>query len=291
MNDFNGLPLLRSPIVVAAFEGWNDAGDASTAAIEHLELEWQAKPVGAVDPDEYYDFQVNRPLVSLAEGMTRRIEWPTTRTSVCSPPGADRDVVLVRGIEPNMRWRGFCEELLEQFHALEVDLVVLFGALLADTPHTRPFPLTGTASDADLARQYDVQQSRYEGPTGIVGVLHDACARAEIPTVSFWVQVPHYVAQPPCPKATLALLHRLENVLDLRVPMGELAEQAAAWESTVDELAGQDAEMAEYVRSLEQRDGEIRMPQATGEDLAREFEKFLRRRGGPGLPGPGLPGA
>ncbi len=280
MTEFDGLPTLRSPVVVAAFEGWNDAGDAATAVVEHLEQEWDASPLAVLDPDDYYDFQMNRPTVALIDGVTRRIEWPTTRVSVCSPPGSERDVVLVRGLEPNMRWRGFCDELLELFHSLEIELVVLVGALLADTPHTRPFPVTGSASDPDLISKYDLRQSRYEGPTGIVGVLHDACSRAEIPAVSFWAQVPHYVSQPPCPKATVALLHRLEDVLDLRMPMGELAEQAAAWETTVDELAGQDAEMAEYVRALEQRDGEPQLKEASGEDLAREFEKFLRRRGG-----------
>lgn len=286
MTEFDGLPVLRSPVVIAAFEGWNDAGDAATAVVEHLELEWQAKPVAEIDPDDYYDFQVNRPMVStggLPDG--RRIEWPTTRISTCTPPGADRDVVLVRGIEPNMRWRGFCEELLELFHALDVEQVVLLGALLADTPHSRQFPVTGSASDPELADRYDVQRTKYEGPTGIVGVLHDACVRAEIPSLSFWAQVPHYVAQAPSPKATLALLHRLENVLDLRVPMGELAERAAAWESQVNELAASDADMAEYIRTLEQRDGDEPLPQASGEDLAREFEKYLRRRGGTSGPG------
>jgi len=280
MTEFDGLPTLRSPVVVAAFEGWNDAGDAATTVVEHLEQEWDAEPLAVLDPDDYYDFQMNRPTVALIDGVTRRIEWPTTRVSVCSPPGSERDVVLVRGLEPNMRWRGFCDELLELFHSLEIELVVLIGALLADTPHTRPFPVTGSASDPELISRYELHQSRYEGPTGIVGVLHDACTRAEIPAVSFWAQVPHYVSQPPCPKATLALLHRLEDALDLRVPMGELAEQAAAWETTVDDLANQDAEMAEYVRALEQRDGEPQLKEASGEDLAREFEKFLRRRGG-----------
>lgn len=287
MTEFDGLPTLRSPIVVAAFEGWNDAGDAATAVVEHLETAWEATPLAIVDPDDYYDFQVNRPSVSMDEDDQRKIEWPTTRASVCSPPGSDRDVVLVRGLEPNMRWRGFCEELLELFHAVEVELVVLLGALLADTPHTRAFPITGTASDPDLAAEYGLEPSTYEGPTGIVGVLHDVCAKAELPALSFWVQVPHYVSQPPSPKATLALLHQLEETLDLRVPMGELAEQAAAWQSTVDELAGQDAEMSEYVQSLEQRDGEPKLQQTSGEEIAREFEKFLRRPGGgPGTPGP-----
>lgn len=280
MTEFDGLPTLRSPVVVAAFEGWNDAGDAATGAIEHLESEWAAVPLAAIDPDEYYDFQVNRPTVNLVDGKPPRIDWPTTRMSRCSPPDSARDVVLVRGLEPNMRWRGFCDELLELFHSLEVDTVVLLGALLADTPHSRPLPVSGTASDPALVSRYDLHQSRYEGPTGITGVLQDSASRAELATVSFWVQVPHYVSQPPCPKATLALLHRLEDILDIPVPMGDLAETASSWESTVDELAGQDSEMAEYVRALEDRDGE-QMAQASGEDLAREFEKYLRRRNGP----------
>jgi hypothetical protein len=148
-------------VLVGAFEGWNDAGDGATSAVEHLELIWDAKPLAAIDPDDYYDFQVNRPLVSMSETPAgRRIEWPTTRVSTCTPPGADRDVVLVRGIEPNMRWRGFCEEILELFHALDVDQVVLLGALLADTPHSRQFPVTGSASDAELANRYDVRHRR-----------------------------------------------------------------------------------------------------------------------------------
>jgi proteasome assembly chaperone (PAC2) family protein len=283
VTEFDGLPTLRNPVAIAAFEGWNDAGDAATGAIEHLELEWAATPLALIDPDDYYDFQVNRPTVSLVDGLTRRIEWPTTRLSVCSPPEADRDVVLIRGLEPNMRWRNFCDELLEILHALEVETVVLLGALLADTPHSRPFPVSGSAADPELVTKYGLAHSRYEGPTGITGVMLDAATRAELPAVSFWVQVPHYVSQPPCPKATLALLHRLEEVLDLPVPMGELAETASLWQSTVDELAAQDAEMADYVRSLEEREGEP-MTQASGEELALEFERYLRRRGGPADP-------
>jgi proteasome assembly chaperone (PAC2) family protein len=282
VTEFDGLPTLRAPIVVAAFEGWNDAGDAATAAVEHLELEWRATPVAMVDPDDYYDFQVNRPSVHLSDGLTRRIEWPTTRLSACSPPGSDRDVVLLRGLEPNMRWRGFCREILELCHALDVGMVVILGALLADTPHSRPVPVTGTASDPELVARFGLAESRYEGPTGIVGVLHEASVRAGLPAISFWAQVPHYVSQPPCPKATLALLDRLEDVLDVQVPTGELPEQAEAWEATVSELAGQDAEMAEYVKALEERDGDEPMRHASGEELAQQFERYLRRRGGPG---------
>ncbi len=278
MSEFDGLPTLRAPALIAAFEGWNDAGDAATNVIEHLELAWEAKPLAVIDPDDYYDFQVNRPSVSLVDGLTRRIEWPTSRLSVCSPPDARRDVVLLRGLEPNMRWRGFCDEILSLCHNLEVDTVVLLGALLSDNPHTRPVPVTGTASTAETATRLSMQHSRYEGPTGILGVLQDAASRAGLSAVSFWAQVPHYVSQPPCPKASLALLRRLEDLLDVPVPLGELPEQAQAWQETVDQLAGEDEEMSEYVRQLEEREPETEMHEASGEAIANEFERYLRRR-------------
>ncbi|MDQ6876016.1 MAG: PAC2 family protein [Actinomycetota bacterium] len=278
MSEPGGLPDLRAPVVLAAFEGWNDAGDAATSVIEHLELVWEAKPLAVIDPDDYYDFQVNRPSVSLVDGATRRIEWPTTRLSVCSPAGAGRDVVLLRGLEPNMRWRGFCEEILALCRDLHVGTIVLLGALLSDNPHTRPVPVTGSASDPLVATRLAMAHSRYEGPTGIVGVMQDAATRAGLAAVSFWAQVPHYVSQPPCPKASLALIRRLEDLLDFPMPLGELPQQAQTWQQTVDQLAGEDEEMAEYVRQLEQREPETDMPEASGEAIAREFERYLRRR-------------
>ncbi len=268
---------LRSPVLIAAFEGWNDAGDAATAAVEHLEIAWSARPIAAIDPDDYYDFQVNRPTVTLVNGETRRIQWPTTRLSLCTLD--ERDVVLVRGLEPNMRWRAFCDELLAIAHELEVEMCVTLGALLADAPHTRPIPVTGSASDASVAARLQLDGSRYEGPTGIVGVFHDACLRAELSSVSFWAAVPHYVSQPPCPKASLALLHRIEDLLEIGVPLGDLAESARAWERGVDELAEEDSEVADYVRSLEQRDDITELPEASGDQIAREFERYLRRGG------------
>lgn len=270
-------PALPGSVLVAAFEGWNDAGDASTGALEHLEEVWNARQVATVDPDDYYDFQVNRPTVSLVDGTTRKVEWPTTRLSRARPGG--RDVVLVRGLEPNMRWRGFCGELLSLGAQLGVESVVTLGALLADTPHTRPVPVSGTASDPGTAQAIGLERSRYEGPTGIVGVFQDAAARAGLIAVSFWAAVPHYVAQPPCPKATVALLRRVEDLLDIAVPLGELPEQARAWERGVDELAREDSEVADYVRALEQRESETELPEASGESIAREFERYLRRRG------------
>jgi proteasome assembly chaperone (PAC2) family protein len=274
------LPELDDPVVVVAFEGWNDAGDAATGAVEHLELIWDADPLAALDPEDYYDFQVNRPTVSLIDGVSRRVEWPTTRISVARPPGSDRHVVLIRGIEPNMRWRGFCEELIGLCQELGVTTVVALGALLADTPHTRPTPVSGSAYDAESARQWGLDTSRYEGPTGILGVFQDACVQAGLPAVSFWAAVPHYVSQPPSPRATVALLQRVEEVLELNVPMGALPQQAEDWVRTVDEMAGEDEEVVEYVRSLEERAAASDLSQANGEEIAKEFERYLRRRGG-----------
>lgn len=274
---------------MAAFEGWNDAGDAATGAIEHLELTWQATPLAAIDPDDYYDFQVNRPTVSQVDGVTRRISWPTTRLSVCRPTGADFDLVLVRGIEPNMRWRSFCDELLDLVRELDVRTVVTLGALLADSPHTRPTPVTGTAYDPASATRYGLERSRYEGPTGIVGVLQEACVLAGIPAISFWAAVPHYVAQPPNPKATIALLHRVEEVLDIAVPLGELPAQADDWQKLVNEMADEDEDVRDYIRNLEERDDDGEMREASGDAIAKEFERYLRRRDKP--EGGGRPGS
>ncbi|MBA3251789.1 MAG: PAC2 family protein [Geodermatophilaceae bacterium] len=279
MTEFESFPELVDPVVVGAFEGWNDAGDAASSAVEHLELIWDARPLAALDPEDYYDFQVNRPLVSLVDGVSRRIEWPTTRLSVCRPPDSARDVVLLRGIEPNMRWRGFCEELVELCRELGVESVVVLGALLADTPHTRPVPVTGSSYDAASAERYGLEASRYEGPTGMTGVFQQACVQAGLPAISFWAAVPHYVSQPPSPKATLALLHRVEEVLDVPVPLGALPEQAEEWQTLVDEMAGEDDEVTEYVRALEERDPAGQLTQTSGEVIAREFERYLRRRG------------
>jgi proteasome assembly chaperone (PAC2) family protein len=272
--------LLRAPVLVAAFEGWNDAGDAATDAVEHLIDVWEGEEVAAIDPDDFYDFQVNRPMVSLVDGLTRTITWPTTRFFAVRLPDAPRDLVLVRGVEPNMRWRGFCEEVLSTAAELGVAEVVTLGALLADSPHTRPVPVSGTSSDPVLATRLGLEGSRYEGPTGIVGVLQEACTGAGLPAVSFWAAVPHYVASPPCPKATVALLRRVEDLLDVTIPLGDLPEEARAWERHVDELAAEDSDVAEYVASLEEREPEEELPEASGEAIAAEFQRFLRRQQG-----------
>lgn len=281
MTTFEGWPDLTAPVLIAAFEGWNDAGDAATGVVEHLELLWDATPLAEIDPDDYYDFQVNRPTVSLVDGVQRRIEWPTTRISVCRPPTADFDVVLIRGIEPNMRWRAFCGELLDIMRELNVRSVITLGALLSDSPHTRPTPVSGSSYDPASAAKFGLEGSKYEGPTGIVGILQDMCVSVGIPAISFWAAVPHYVSQPPNPKATIALLHRIEEVLDFPVPMGELPQQADEWQKLVDEMASEDEEVTEYIRNLEERDDEGEMQEASGDAIAKEFERYLRRRDNP----------
>ncbi|MFC7259499.1 PAC2 family protein [Streptomyces lutosisoli] len=282
MIELEGVPELIDPVMVAAFEGWNDAGDAASAAVAHLDREWKGEVFAALDAEDYYDFQVNRPTVWL-DGGVRKITWPTTRLSVVRVGGEKpRDLVLVRGIEPSMRWRSFCNELLGFAHELGVELVVILGALLGDTPHTRPVPVSGVTSDPDLARTMDLEETKYEGPTGIVGILQEACTHAGVPAVSLWAAVPHYVSQPPNPKATLALLNRLEDLIDLRIPLGELPEDARAWQLGVDQLAAEDSEVAEYVQTLEEARDTAELPEASGEAIAREFERYLRRRDGSG---------
>jgi len=280
--ELDGIGKLTSPVIIAAFEGWNDAGEAASGVINHLSLAWQATEVGAIDPEDYYDFQVTRPVTEVAEGRTERLVWPTTRLLAAKQEATDRDLLLLRGIEPNMRWRGFCSELVTAFSALEIELVVLLGALLADSPHTRPVPVATAASDPALAADLRADPVDYKGPTGIVGVLQHACADAGIAAVSLWASVPHYVAQPPSPKATLALIRGLEDVLDVSLPLADLPQEARAWERGVDELAEQDTEVADYVRTLEEAKDATDLPEASGDAIAREFERYLRRRRDPG---------
>ena len=285
--DFTEVGPLASPVAIAGFEGWNDAGEAASGVVNHLGIAWQATPIGAIDPEEFYDFQVNRPVVEIEEGRTQRLIWPTTRLSLAraEPSGLPRDVVLVHGIEPNMRWRAFCDEVVGGLADLGVELVIVLGALLAETAHTRPVPVSVGSSNAELIDGSGLGRVDYKGPTGIVGVLQHVCTGAGMETVSLWAQVPHYVAQPPSPKATLALLRCVEDVLDLPLPLADLQEEARAWERGVDELAQSDAEVAEYVRTLEEAKDATELPEASGDAIAREFERYLRRRGGGGEPG------
>jgi len=278
------LPDLQNTVIIAAFEGWNDAGDAASDALEHLDAIWEALPLIEIDDESYYDYQVNRPVIRQVDGVTRELVWPSMQISHCRPPGSDRDIVLMHGVEPNMRWRSFCAELLAIADKLNVHTVVILGALLADTPHTRPVPVSGAAYSPESAKFFGLEESRYEGPTGIAGVFQDACVAAGIPAVTFWAAVPHYVSQPPNPKATVALLRRVEEVLDIEVPLADLPTQAEEWEEAVTEMTADDDEIAEYVASLEERgDAEVdvneAMSKVDGDTLAAEFERYLRRRG------------
>lgn len=285
MSEHPSTGALSGPVLLAAFEGWNDAGSAASAALAHLEDVWQADELHALDPEDYHDFQVNRPQVSLDPLGRRHISWPTTTISTAVRPSG-RQAVLVEGIEPSMRWRQYCREVLDAAQGLGVETLVTMGALLADVPHTRPIPVTTTSDDDDLRTELGLETNTYEGPTGIVGVLqHEARARG-MRTISLWAAVPHYVAHPPSPKATLALLTRLEELLGEPIDMGELQDDAEAWQIGVDELAAEDSEIAEYVAQLEEVKDTADLPEASGEAIAREFERYLRRRDLPGS-GPG----
>jgi proteasome assembly chaperone (PAC2) family protein len=271
-------PVLRRPVMVAAFEGWNDAGDAASGALAWLRHRWDASRIAGIEPEEFFDFQVSRPHVSLVDGVTRKITWPANDCYAARLEKADRDVVLLAGVEPNLRWRTFCQTVLTVAGQTGCEMVVTLGALLADVPHTRPVKLTGTAADPELIERLGLQHSRYEGPTGIVGVLHDTCRKHGIPSVSLWAPVPHYVATPPNPKATRALLERLGELLRIPVELGELAAAAQAWEQRVDELVSSDPDVSAYVRQLEER-ADNRMDEEelpSGESLAAELERFLR---------------
>jgi predicted ATP-grasp superfamily ATP-dependent carboligase len=269
---------LRDPVVIAAFEGWNDAAEAATGAVDHLIDVWDAELVTAIDPEDYYDFQVNRPVVGFDDDGVRRLTWPTTRVFVARPPDSERDVLVIRGIEPNMRWRGFCSELLSRVDESGAGLVVVLGALLADSPHTRPIPVTASTSDPELTAEWSLEPSKYEGPTGITGVFADLCGTLGVPAVSIWSAIPHYIAGSPCPKASLALLGKVEALLDLPIPEGDLPELARAWQRGADELSEEDPEVAEYVKTLEEQRDTTDLPEASGDAIAAEFERYLRRR-------------
>ncbi len=269
---------LVEPVMVAAFEGWNDAGEAASLAVEHLANQWDAYELCALTPDDYYDFQVTRPRMTVVDGLVSEVEWPTTRVRVASPPEVDHDVVLVTGPEPNLRWRSYIADLMAIARELGVKRVVMLGSLLADAPHTRPIPVTGMASPVELGTRHGLDPTTYSGPTGIVGVAHKMFSSVGLETVSLWAAIPHYVAQPPCPKATLALLAWLEDFLDVRVPLGELPDEAVSWESNVDELTAEDEEISSYVRGLEEAKDTAELPEASGDAIAEEFERYLRRR-------------
>jgi predicted ATP-grasp superfamily ATP-dependent carboligase len=283
-------PDLRSPVLVCAFRGWNDGGQGATLAANFLATAWKAERFADIDPENFFDFQVTRPNVSLVDGATRHLEWPETNFMHAPIPGTERDSVLLLGIEPNLRWRRFGELVAGLAEEVGVELVVTLGSLLADVPHTRPSPVTGSASDQHLIEELGLERSRYEGPTGIVGVLHDAFYRRGIPAVSLWAAVPHYVSLAPSPRAALALCDRLGSLLGASIDTSELEEASDKYAEQVSQAVATDEETAAYVEELEQRSDEIAAQDVSGETLAAELTRFLRERergngGGPKPPG------
>jgi proteasome assembly chaperone (PAC2) family protein len=282
-------PELHSPVLVAAFRGWNDGGQAASLAAGYLAKLWNAQRFAEIDPEGFFDFQVTRPHVSLVEGVTRKIEWPETAFRHAGLPGTERDAVLLTGNEPNVRWKAFTSLIVDVAKDLQVELVVTLGSLLADVPHTRAAPVTGSASDAELVERLGLETSRYEGPTGIVGVLHDACRTAGLPSASLWAAVPHYVSLAPSPRAAQALVDRLGSLLGVEIDTEELREAGEAYAEQVSAAVATDEETQAYVEELEQRSDEIpdeaQLP--SGDALAAELTRFLRdRERGDGTPGP-----
>jgi proteasome assembly chaperone (PAC2) family protein len=268
--------------MVCAFKGWNDAGDAASSAVSFLASALDARRFARLDPEEFYDFQANRPCIQLGTHGEREVSWPTVEMFEAPAPRAHRDLVLVQGFEPSMRWRSFTSGIVDLAEALGVQLVVTLGALLGDVPHTRPVALTGHASDRGLMERLGLSTSTYEGPTGIVGVLHSACAQVGLPSVSLWAAVPHYVAAATNPKAALALLRRVEGLVGVSVDVSELESAAADYERQVGLAVQSDPDIQAFVERLEQAaDSEEPTPAdvPSGDIIAREFQRFLRQRG------------
>jgi proteasome assembly chaperone (PAC2) family protein len=271
-------PALRSPVVLAAFEGWNDAGDAATSALRALGTMWDADPFADIDPEEFYDFTANRPQVRLIESRTRSIEWPPNGFWSTTVPGTDVDVVLLQGTEPALKWRTFCDQVLAVVRALDARLVVTLGALLAEVPHTRPVRVIGTAQDDDLIDRLRLHRSTYEGPTGIVGVLHDALRQRGVPSLSLWAAVPTYVSGPSSPVAALALMRRLAELLQVSIDVGPMEAESKTYLQRIDEVVAGDDDLSDFLQRLEEAyDEEERgAPTTDPADLIAEVEKFLR---------------
>ncbi len=273
-------PSLERPVLIAAFRGWNDGGQGASLAGAYLAQAWAAEQFAEIDSESFYDFQATRPMVSLVDGVTRQIDWPENIFLHAPLPGGGRDVILLLGVEPSLRWRTFCAHVMELATSFGVELVITLGSLLADVPHTRPAPVTGSATDPELIEQLGLQASRYEGPTGIVGVLHDACGHAGLKSASLWAAVPHYVSLTPSPRAAKALVDRLSELLEADVDTAELDEAAEAYSQQVSEAVAADAETSSYVEELERRVDEIAAEESipSGESIAAELTRYLRER-------------
>lgn len=266
-----------STVMMIAFTGWNDAGESASHLVSHLLDHWESSVVAEFDPEDFYDFQVNRPAIRLDETGSRELVWPNTKVFLVRREDADQNLLLVLGAEPSMRWKSFASELLDVADDYEVELIVTLGGLLADVPHSRPIAISATAASPALANALEVDPSNYEGVTGILGVIGDEARRREIDAVSFWAAVPHYVSTTPSPKASLALLEAIEEYLEFPLPHGDLRERAVAWEATVDRMAAEDSEVGDYVKELERSKDDDEFREATADSIAKEVERFLRR--------------
>jgi proteasome assembly chaperone (PAC2) family protein len=285
-------PQLNRPVMVAAFKGWNDAGESASAALGFLLEQFDGEQIASIDPEEFYDFTAVRPNVTLSDGLSREIEWPENSIHAARVPGAERDLVIVQGVEPSLRWKTFCNVVIEAGRELGVEMVITLGALLADVPHTRPVPITGLASDEDLVERLGYERSTYEGPTGIVGVLHHACAEQHLPSASLWASVPHYVAAAPNPKAALSLIRSFEGVAKIAIDATQLEESSEDYERQVNAAVATDPDVKAFVERLEQTLDETqeeiepeKLPSA--DSIARDFQRFLKQRGPEGPEGGG----
>jgi len=285
--EIHQIPALRSPIMVVAFSGWNDAAEAATGAASHILGCWTdpsftvvPELIADLDSEEFYDFQVNRPMISVDDSKIRSLTWPGTQVFGLATPDLSFDFVIVRGVEPSMKWKTFVKDILDLADDLEISTVITLGSMLADAPHTRPITVSGSGANPEIAKRLGVEVSNYEGPTGILGVLQDGCVRRGIDAVSLWAAVPHYASGSPSPKATLALVNALEDFLEIDIPQGDLPDSSLEWEKDVNDLAEEDAEVAEYVKALEESKDASDLPDVSGESIARELERFLRRQSG-----------
>lgn len=265
------------PTLIAAFGGWNDAGDAATRAVSHLAGHFDARQVAEIDPEEFYDFTATRPQVQLNEDLSRTIEWPRNTFSLAEPSDSDA-ILLLSGVEPQLRWRTFCAQVLEVVEAFDCRMVLTLGALLAEVPHTRTTPVFGNAYDSEIIERLGLEPSRYEGPTGIVGVLHAECADRGVDSASLWAAVPSYVPAAPSPRAALALVERTAELLSITAPTIELQLEGAAYEHEITGLIDDDEASADYVRSLEEQYDEDAMAVQSADDMVEEVERFLREQ-------------
>lgn len=268
---------LRDPWLLAAFGGWNDAADAATGVVDHLIQEWDAEVFAELDPEEFYDFQAVRPTLTPSESGVRQVLWPTPTLFLAQPKNLDRDVLLLRAVEPNYRWRSFCNSVIDLAQAARVREFITIGALLSDNPHTHPVATSAMTNEPQMLERLAIEQANYAGPIGIATVLHDFASLAGMSAASIWAAVPHYFPDPPCAKASLALLGAVEDALAIGLPQGLLPDQAKHWQQNADQLMAEDDQLAEYVHALEMERDTDDISNASGDAIAREFERYLRR--------------